>query len=355
MQCSLCHRVAVHRCREACGFIACDHCKERPHTHGTTSANRVLFDEFFRENVGAKLVTTQSYQIDFDQLNTWVAEVETSNSPPEIAAFAGTFAQHLTHITFYQFRAKLNEAAHELRHKVEILRPRRTYLIVGRDYRASETWVALLCWSVLRSIVTDVVIDATQITDWERTVAIYVDDVSYSGGAISDELEQLATDLTMNSRCFVLVPYLSDAARDRIKAISPSVKLLHSTNALKTLSQCLELDGRDSEKILAVLRQPPWLNAYKVRGTHSLVYFDHKFTDPIAAPLVSDLPVVETDGRIVETFRIINDDQENRPRAVAFYKTIPYTFRGSRLKSEGDLFIALDSIVTKGKSKLYSM
>lgn len=315
----------------------------------------MLFDEFFRENTGAKLTTSESFQIDFDQMNTWVAEVETSGSPPEIVAFAGTFAQHLTHITFYQFRAKLNEAAHELRRKVEILRPRRTYLIVGRNYRKSETWVALLCWSVLRSIVTDVVIDATQITDWERTVAIYVDDVSYTGETISNELEQLAADLTANSRCFVLVPYLSDAARDRIRAISPSVKLLHATTALKTLSQCLELDGRDSEKILAVLHQPPWLNAYKVRGTHSLVYFDHKFTDPVAAPLVSDLPVVDTSGRIIETFRIINEDQENRPRAVAFYKTIPYTFRGSKLKSQGDLFIALGSIVSKSKSKLYSM
>jgi hypothetical protein len=316
----------------------------------------MLFDEFFRENSGAKLNAKNSFQIDFDQLNTWVAEVETSASPPEIVAFAGTFAQHLTHITFYQFRAKLNEAAHELRRRVEILRPSRTYLVAGRDYRKSETWVALLCWSVLRSFVTDIVSDPTEITEWERTIVIYVDDVCYTGEAIYSSLSQVSADFTTNSRCFILVPYLSDAAQDRIRAISPSVKLLHSTVTLKTLKQCLQLDGHDSEKILTVLRQSPWRDAYDVLGSHSLVYFDHKFTNPITAPsrIFADLPVLDANGLVVETFHAVDDgNQENESRSVAFYKTIPYTFRGSRLKIEGDLFTTLDGIIAKSKSKFY--
>ena len=354
MQCSLCHKIAVHRCKESCGFIACDHCKLKPHTHGTpSSANRMLFDEFFRENSGAKLFASSTLEIDTDQLNTWESEVETSGSPEEIVSFAHTFAQHLTHITFYQFRSKLNEAAHEIRRKIEILKPNKVYLVVDGDWRRSNIWIALLCWSVLRSVVTDVVTDPGDVSDWQRTIAIHLGDASLDGEEIYDELSKVSESSELNSRYFILVPYLGSAAKTKLATLAPFVKLLQTTVEIKTLKECLELDGYDSEEVLAVLNESPWKKAYTIDRSHSLIYFDHEPTAP--SKVLTKLPVLDADGVIVAKFRVVTEEnQENAPSPLPFYKTIKYTFRGSKLK-EGNLFAAFDGIIKKAKSKFYSL
>jgi hypothetical protein len=258
------------------------------------------------------------------------------------------------HITFYQFRSKLNEAAHELKRKIEMLRPNKTYLVVDGDLHRSNVWLALLCWGVLRSVVTDVVTDPADISDWQRTIAIHLGDSSLDGEEIYAQVGKVVDFSELNSRYFILVPYLGGAAKAKLGASAPFVKLLQTTVEIKTLRECLELDGYKSEEVLAMLDKDPWRKAYAIGGSQSLTYFDHEPAAP--SKVLTKLPVLDSDGSVITKVRVVTEaNRENAPTSLPFYQTIKYTFRGSKLKGEGDLFAIITNIIGKAKSKIYSI
>lgn len=332
----------------------------------------MLFAKFHEENKGAKLMLDRTYDINIDQLNAWAQAVARSGSPPEIVTFASTFQQHLLHISFSSFHRALNESAVETKKHIEKYKPIKTYLMIDGSFRKSNTWVALLAWQVLADVVTDIVTDPMQIPEqeWEQNIAvIHLDDMSYSGKQMSSTIMPVADLLNETSHYFVLVPFMGTLAKQTISSMSPYLQFLQSTKYIKNLDEYLSEDGAKSYLVLQKLKEAPWNKVYGAIGGQNLIYFDHKLADVVSIPskMFAGLYVLNGNGKVIGEYKAIRncenaiyktnngqlvdasttvvdfDDDGTCP--VAFYKTIPYTYKGVLLKdSEITLLEALNKL-----------
>jgi len=373
--CFHCSGQPKFKCQKLCGFLACDYCgKGRAHTCSWAKSrkDRALFDKFYQENKGEKLMLNRTYDINIEQLNTWSQAVARSGSPPEIVQFAATFTQHLLHVSFSKFHLTLNEAANETVARIMKQQPIKTYLMIDGSFRKSNTWVALLAWQVLSMVVTDVITDPTQVPEeeWEENIAvIHLDDMSYSGKQMGTTISAVADLLNETSKYYILVPFMGTFAKYTIGNMSPHLQFLSATNIIKNLDEYLSQDGAKSFLVLRKLKEAPWDKIYGAIGTQNLIYFDHKLADVVSIPskMFAGLYVLDGEEKVIGVYKAIRncenaiyktnngqlvdasttvvdfDDDGTCP--VAFYKTIPYTFNGKLLKdSEITLLEALSKV-----------
>lgn len=372
MQCFRCANSASLRCKRRCGYALCTECSSSE-THRCRVAgrgeyaphdatyNKQLFDQFYDENRGAKLRPTQDYSINIEQLNGWVSAVNSSDSPKEVAELANTFAMNLTHVGFNYFHMKLNQVAQDVRVKIEAIKPFKTYAIINMNYRKSTTWVALLVWDVLRSVVTDIVSDPRHIPveEFEQPLAIiHMDDMSYSGTQMGETVD-LGVGLfdSVKTHYYVLVPFLGKRAKQHLTSVWKHLKFSSYTTEMATLGDFFKWSGYDGYEIVKKLGQPTWYRLYPVRLPHNLVYFDHKLADALSVPtkMFAALYVADADGKVLQTFHPIrgcednvykndtgklltpdtsvNDWEQASACPVSFYKGINYTFNDISLES----------------------
>jgi hypothetical protein len=372
MQCLRCANPASLRCQWRCGYALCAECSTSE-THRCRLAgrgeyaphnaayNKQLFDQFYDENRGDKLYPTKNYNINIEQLNAWAAAVNRSNCPEEVIALANTFALNLTHIGFNYFYMKLNQVAHDVRAKIEALKPNKVYALINMNYRKSPTWVALLIWDVLRDLVTGVVTDPRHIPleEFEQPLAIiHMDDMSYSGTQMGDTVD-LGVGLYDDAKThyYVLVPFMGTGAKRHLVRVWKHLKFSTYTTEMATLNTFLTWGGYDSLKVLKKLDEPVWHRLYPIRLPHNLIYFDHKLADALSVPtkMFAALYVADAQGKVLETFHPIrgcednvyktdtgkvltpgtsvNDWEQASACPVSFYKGINYTFNGVSLES----------------------
>jgi hypothetical protein len=332
-----------------------------------TANNKLLFDRFYEENKGAKLRPTHSYGINIEQLNSWARDVEKSGSPMEIVQFSRVFAQNLLYIDFEHFHMKLNQVAHDIRAKVIGLAPTKVYAIIDGTLRKSNTWVALLVWDVLTQFVTHVVSSVFEIPDEdfrEDIAIVHMDDMSYSGKQMGDTVRDIVGQLRPESSYFILVPYIGKAAKTRLLKRWPYLKFSMKTTEIKTLEDFINEQGYDSKAILAKLNSSPWNVYYGAKGTHNLVYFNHKLADAVSVPnkMLAGLYVVDNAQKVSRIYHAIHncedalytqhgeqispdtevtDFDDNNTCPLAFYKNIDYTFNGVHLKNSDETAIAV--------------
>jgi hypothetical protein len=367
MQCSRCHHPATQRCEKRCGFVSCGICGKKGHSHDTESAeNRVLFDAFYDENGGRRLFMRKTFPLNSDQLKAWEFDMENSANPTEIIQFSKTFVQHLRHVSFSEFENRLFKVAQSITEKIKRADVTKVYLLIDGGLDKSNTWVALLCWSFLREVVTDVVNRAVDIPneDWrEGCAVIHPDDMSYSGTQMAEVIDRIPKKyLDIDSNYYMLIPYIGSAAKARLAKASSNLRFSKATKVIPTLKEYLELDGYDSDKIIAMLedRQQPWALRYGARGTYNLIYFDHKLADALSIPnkMLAALYVFDTEGKVKSTYHPIRgcedavykdkwtgedlgpnlqvmDYDAKATCPMAFYKSIPYKFKNVEIKQRG--------------------
>lgn len=352
MQCAYCSKFAETRCSLNCGYIACQNCAStKPHSHQPQSAkDRLLFDKFYYANLGSILVPPYNYEIDYNQLNDWLNAIKVSGGPDELTMFAETVARHLTVISFSQFNAKVNQATQELRHRIEEIKASHVYLVVDCQFRSAKTWYALLCWRVLRSVVSDIVPSLEKIpaNKWNENIAvIYLEDLVYTGEKIVSALEPISALLKPESNLFLLTPYISSSAKKQINNASSYVKFLQTTKKIPSLEECLESDGHNSIAVLDILKIAPWRNYNSVSA---LTYFDHRISESGSHSSLVWPKIFDANGNQYAS-TIFVDAPVTR---VNFYKTIRYAFQGSYMKSEsGTLLEAIHEQVKKDNVKLF--
>jgi hypothetical protein len=374
MQCIRCSEPAALRCSLRCGYTICVKCQSieghrcrlgvRYDEYGNPGIDSVqykaLFDQFYKENKGNKLYPTQNYSINLDQLNEWVMAVERSGSPQEIIDFAHTFVKSLTYIGFDLFHERLNQVAQDIRVRIAAIAPTKVYALIGMNFRKSTTWVALLVWGVLTSVVTNVVTSLREIPpeDFESNIAIiHMDDMSYSGSQISETIDIAIGNLRPENHYFLLVPYLGAAAKRTLLRTWKHLIFSDCSAEIPTLSQLLTWDGHDSMEIMRKLNEPAWHLLYQVRSTHNLIYFNHKLADSLSIPnkMLAGLYVADANGKPLQAFhpirgcenvvyrtdrgKVLGPDQpltdfeEGSTCPTAFYKNIKYTFNGTVLEN----------------------
>ena len=374
MQCVRCDQPATLRCKSRCGYTICLECESleghccqlgvKYNEYGFPEVDsiqyKVLFDKFHKENKGTKLYPTQNYSLNLDQLNAWVLAVEQSGCPREIVNFAHTFVKNLTYIGFDLFHEKLNQVAQDIRVQIAALAPAKVYALIGMNFRKSTTWVALLVWDVLTTVVTNVVTDLKEIPieDFDSNIAIiHMDDMSYSGSQMAETIDSAIASLRPENHYFVLVPYLGIAAKRHLLRTWRHLIFSSCTVEIATVWQFLTWDGYDPMEIMTKLNDPVWYLLYQVKSTHNLIYFNHKLADSVSIPnkMLAGLYVADAKGKVLQTFHAIRgceqtvyktdqgkilgpdvsltDFDEKSTCPVAFYKNIKYTFNGAVLEN----------------------
>lgn len=377
MQCAFCRRSATLRCESKCGFATCHICgKSKSHSHESeSSVNRRLFDEFWQENHGSKLVVPETYPINRVELDRWAEEMQRAPGPPELGQFAQCFAQRLHHVSFERFRLRLRVVADEIVADIEQNPKEKVYLLIDGDIRKSNTWIALLCWRILRPVVTDIVRDLSQIPnqEWDDISIIHLDDMSYSGNQMANAISRGLIFLSEDTRYYMLIPYIGVAAKTLLTDLTDHLIFLPSTRVVKTIRMYLEQDGYNSDAILKVLGTQPWLRFYGVREWHVPIYFDFKLADALSIPnkMLAALYVFDENQKVKFTFHPItgcedtlyktktNDDLSPTVMAPdfldehtcppAYYKRILYTFHGEKVEKSSRNILEILNAMSKPK------
>lgn len=372
MQCSLCFDNASVRCEMKCGFIACDHCGKKTHSCGSPSAhNKCLFEKFYKENYGPKLFPDKEYDLNYSQLTAWELEMEKTAASPDLVKFARVFTQNIKYVSFTQFHSVIYQVANEIVARIRDDAPKKVYALIDGHARKSNTWVALLCWEVIRPVVTDVVNSPFLIpeADFQDTIAIiHMDDMSYSGMQMGDTIEYIAPNFQEGTTYYYpLIPYMGITAKKHLLSIWPHLRFSGHTLVIQSFAHFIEAAGYNKKQILKTLDQEPWKLLYGIEGDHILIYFCHKLADSVSIPnkMLAGLYVADSEGKVTKTFHaihncedavyqttdgevmgpqtVVGDFEDDKTCPLAFYKFIQYTFDGKPLTDSSSSIIELIS------------
>lgn len=336
----------------------------------TPRTNKRLFEKFYKENYGPKLFPTQEYDLNYSQLTAWELEIEKTAASPNLAKFARVFTQNLKYVSFTQFNSVLYQVANEIVARIRDDSPKKVYALIDGNIRKSNTWVALLCWEVIRSVVTDVVTDPFCIpkADFQDTIAIiHMDDMSYSGLQMSEAIDYMLPNFQEDTTFYYpLIPYMGTTAQKRLLKTWPHLRFSRHTLVIQSLADLIEVAGYNKKEILRTLKLTPWKKLYEIKGGLILIYFCHKLADGFSIPskMLANLYVADSEGRVTKTFHPIHNCEdtvyrsegqtlrpelysfgfdENATCPRSFYKFIQYTFDGKLLTEEFSSVIELIS------------
>ena len=375
MKCFYCHTKPSFTCEHKCGYFVCGRHNSHIHRHDLSSLTRMRFDDFFMENTGPHLDVKKIYNIDHMEIDRWFHELVESNLHPEwFLQFISMIVKNLRHISYSEFKDRLLRVARDAVDHVKATAPTRVYLVVAGNTYKSNAWVSLLCWPILRSVVTDVVGSFLDIPidDIEGACVLVPDDMSYSGTQIlrdiweeRDEYDLLfETDeekplrLPLLDSYVLLVPFIGTAALKWAKSYE-GVRIMENTEVILDIDSLwnqvtLHFDDYRGD-IWEVLRKGYYKKLYKFVPGQCCVYFDHKHAVWVSttANLFYALWVLNEDSTvkgpwfaieghkpvpwkssrtIEEAWATVEPENEATAHPPSFYKYLTYTFRGKPME-----------------------
>lgn len=337
-------------------------------TAESAKKNVSLFNAFYEENKDKILMDEKkSYPIDTDALMEWTLAFPAKKT--YLILMAQIVSKSLRHVGFEEFYGILRMSAVEIA-QAAMFENKKIVLVITDKIKKSNTWVALLVWSVLREQVGDI----THIVDYVTDAAysrifpkgvfyVHVDDASYSGLQISLDLSKNLPTLDRSedrrgghSEYYILAAAISETARNLIQEVVPVVKFPQRALTFKNMyahAKDLLPEGDTVDQFFKKFRGPTSRIYQFNKNVHAL-YFDHKLPDGVSiiqkilalAPVLED----ETTGTVslrsiikgcdVSDYtvrgdpvdgerakKLISDFDYNGTCPRAFYKTITYTFK----------------------------
>ena len=339
------------------------------------------FKKLYEENKERILMKDINYPLNYKKAIKWAngqCDIESSN-------FAKSIIISTKYVSFIEFYTSLKNMCNTYIATYSKPKYRNTdfVLIVQDSIYRSNTWVSLLCFKFLETIITDVCSDITEVYNGnKKTICIICDDCAYTGTQMEniirmkykhlnygkskepsvyskewitwDEKEIVAAERylkTIDPNKFVIdliIPYISTVAANRLNIYS-YVRLQKSTIIFSTFIEQHDIKSIP-EDILYEFK-----STFQYHNEVSAIYFDHKIADSIStfhkiytlAPLfncpelhdrigfIDNCPNIETiDSKININELTLSFENTNNTYSICpitYYKNIKYTFNGENI------------------------
>ena len=339
------------------------------------------FKKLYEENKNKILMKDINYPLNYKKGMEWA----NGQCDTESANFAESILRATKYVSFKEFYTSLENMCniYVKTHSTPKYKNTDFVLIIQDNIHKSNTWVSLLCFKFLHTIITDVRSDITEVYNGsKKTICIICDDCAYTGRQMEsiirmkrkhlnygrakepsvyskewitwDEKEVLAAQRylkTIDPTKFtvdLIIPYVSTMARNRLENYV-YIKLQKSVEIFSTFIEQYDIKSIP-EDILYEFR-----STFQYHEEISAVYFDHKVADSVStfhkiytlAPLFncaelhnrvgfidncSDSDTIDSKININEiALSFENTTNTYNICPLTYYKNIEYTFNGEKI------------------------
>ena len=339
------------------------------------------FKKLYEENTSKILMKNINYPLNYKKGMAWV----NGQCDKDSADFAESILLMTRYVSFGEFYKKLETMCANYISIYSKPKYRNTdfVLIIQDDMYKSNTWVSLLCFKFLETLITDVCSDITEVYNGnKKTICIICDDCAYTGRQMEniirmkrkhlnygkskepsvyskewitwDEKEALAAQRylkTIDPTKFavdLIIPYMSTIASNRLQEYN-YVRLQKGTVIFPTFAEQNDIKSIPEETL------QEFRSTFQYHEEISAIYFDHKIADSVStfhkiytlAPLFNCTELHDRVGfidncsysdtidskidinEITLTFETDNNKYNICP--VTYYKGINYTYNGVRI------------------------
>lgn len=351
------------------------------------------FKKFYEENKDKILMKDINYPLNYKKGIEWA----NGHCDTESTNFARSIILSTKYVSFKEFYTSLEQMCNSYLAMYSKPRYRNIdfILIVQDSICKSNTWVSLLCFKFLESLITDVCGDVTEVyNDTKKSICIICDDCAYTGTQMENmirmkrkhlnygrakepsvyskewvewnEKEILAAERylkTIDPTKFavdLIIPYMSTIARNRLNGYS-YVRLQKSITIFPTFGEQFDIKSIP-EDIIHEFR-----STFQYHEDVSAIYFDHKIADSVStfhkiytlAPLFNCVELHDRIGFIDNCSDVKNIDKKINIDEVAltfedaknthnicpttYYKNIKYTFNGKIIPPDKTIWEILEN------------
>jgi hypothetical protein len=283
---------------------------------------RLKFDSFVNQNIASILTHSQNmdpHPVNREALEVWrgqmienigLNENFTQKDKINLIEWTNRFADNLTCVSHKEFMQTFNTIIDDL--ISELIKEKYTNVILCMEEKANKSsiWLAILSWKKLREHVTHVmsVKDANSYLKRgeENSCVIFPDDAAYSGGQYSESYETIHNRVKVR-RHFILIPYISEIARDKFESLGKIIWISQNSKSFKSLysDDETELQKMNNQRFAQV-----FFGGFSLHGIpdRHVLYFDHKLADRVSiyTQIIAYSPVIPPNGLDFEQIKIGN-------------------------------------------------
>lgn len=242
------------------------------------NTSKQRFDEFYEENK-SKLPTIKSYPLDYANIDKWINMQQDDCS----RTWALLFKKYARHVSFAEFFGKMNKIIADLVLHIESNRYDNIVLyFINDDVKKSGVWLALLLYQSIRNYITRVEISTGFVdTVTTKTLLLYLDDMSFSGSQIYDELLKSLSNRkgVDNVEVYMAMPFFTEKAFKKIATSSKKIKYIipDSHEIIPLFQDQVKSDSVYRDKYDDYSKCP-----FPINDNLPIIYFDHKLADSVS-------------------------------------------------------------------------
>ncbi len=232
--------------------------------------DKKIFDQFFNENKHLLSYKPKEYGIDEKNFIEWINNYTT----PELKSLASLFRKYTRYVSYSEYVNKIASICADIRSKS--IEYDTIILLVNNLMDKSNFWVALLHYSFLQDIITNIVVNNlenyTPKNKDEKILGIICDDASYSGVQFILNMGSIPKYMDI----LISIPYMSTKAKKRITFNEKNIYITKQTEEFKTFGQYIQNDFIGTKKAIDVA------NEYKITTNLHTIFFNHKLADMVS-------------------------------------------------------------------------
>jgi len=331
------------------------------------------------DNADMKLIFDKENKYKGDLINPYPDTYEGHEKVRSmIKKFSKKIIDNMRYVNFYELIDRIKRIASEIYDKIRIY-DQVHFIVVDNIYK-SNTWILLLFIHCLMEIINSYdrdnlsyynkkivifsdaeksIIHHIKKYNDKKTLAIYFDDMSYSGVQIHTYLRKSAAyrKKSVEYDLYLGVAFISEYAINNINSLfidhSHKIKLFENTEIIKPFYKIMMEDPNNDEEFKNFINRECKIDTSSIDFTSlkygcyraiCSIYFDHKLAD-----FLSTFTRILSNGSNIiddENIRLINNCEDidvDKTCPPAFYKSIIYTYNGNILE-EDNLCILIDKI-----------
>ena len=341
----------------------------------------ILFLDFVDENHDKVLDIQKTYALNQQALEDWRDNVIDWTNDPYIWDFANVVGSNMRHVSFAALLAQIEKVSISILEIIETKRNPIVMMVIDGGHRKSNMWMAQLFCRYIGHRVDLVINDPANIPDallQQNLIVLHPDDMSYSGLQIHESIspfgspmgEKLAQSPT--TQYVLALGYIATTAENFLRSRIPSLIIPDTVERVKNFDEQLkkymievmdDVELHHYRNVWRTLETYPWSSLYAITKLHTLIYFDHKLADGLSVPSkllagpiarnsytretrqyrvitnCDDVTYKTDEGKVVGTMTQERDFDTEYTCPRAFYKSIPYTWRGQPLIGDDKLNI----------------
>ncbi len=288
----------------------------------------ITFSKKYKINDNGKSIyNTKTYMLNKNKKCEWINAQCNPN-----AKILGRFILDITrHVTYTEFQSKLLESIY----KIPTNTNKKYVIFVQKDIninnKKSNLWVTSILIDKINKINLKInIFDIVYSTDinYKKKITIYslvgdhidyiiCDDGSFSGGQLIEDIDKYIIQNSIDNfknKIYLLVPFISSIAEDKLKNLNTNMILLNSDKIETVMERAKllnistikvenkDLDIQKEHEEIAILLNNYFPNlrenfSYNLKSGSMPFYFDHKIADYVSSfPTIYQFGIIKSEG-----------------------------------------------------------